>query len=829
MRALELANQPGSAMSQDKWDRFKTGQALKGRLLQELVEHNGAGAILPAGALVGPWRIIELLGSGGMAHVYLAERADGQFDQQVALKLVRRNVKLIDRLRHERQIVAGLRHPHIVSLVDGGETADGDLWFAMAVVDGVSLDRYAQEQHLDWRARLELFDAVCAAVEYAHGRTLIHRDIKPANILVDAHGHPRLLDFGIALEDGGDGSDDHVLTPGFASPEQVAGLGITTTSDIYQLGLVLRRLLGDAKPAVALHATSTLEWKAPTDTVPADSNQAYLADTVSWISMPRAVRLDLARLVARATAADQKDRYATAAALREDLAAVLARRPLAQDRDSGRVRLARLIERNRLTVVVVAIALLTLASSLTLAAVRLRDERNQAVANEQRANAVSEFLVSTLTQANPYAPQKGSVTVLEAMDHAAATLDEGSGTAPELRRQLRTTIGNVYMNLDESKRCLELLSAAQADQDLHSAAPIEQARAMILRSECHLALDERDESWRWLESAQAVLKEEGSITGDQLRAFVMVDKGQLLSLNGKLIEANALFQDALALAIRSGSVEQEYRASRMLGNNVQAAGDNPRAIELLKRAQQLATQTLGPTHRSTLTTAGSLAVAQGALKQWAEAEQTLRSALDAAESIRHRGATPDIVIAQLRDNYAQLLWQQGRFDECLVEAKLALAIYKRMASATSSQGFNPSYRAATCAYQHGQLDTAFDLATQALGYAKNGVAVGMIISQRLLAAISARRGELELSAQYLAGAEAALAQTEVASLTVRPSLQLTHALLAIRSGDVTTARAHLQRADDLIGSGGQNPAWLQQERTEIAAMIAAGADASAQP
>lgn len=131
----------------------------------------------------------------------------------------------------------------------------------------------------------------------------------------------------------------------------------------------------------------------------------------------------------------------------------------------------------------------------------LRDERNLAVANEQRANAVSEFLVNTLTQANPYAPQKGAVSVLEAMDHAAATLNENLDSSPDLRRQLRATIGNVYMNLDEAKRCLDLLGAEQAGKDLSGATPVDQARIMILHSECHLARDERDASWRWLESA----------------------------------------------------------------------------------------------------------------------------------------------------------------------------------------------------------------------------------------------------------------------------------------------------------------------------------------
>ncbi len=819
-------------MSHDKWDRFKTGQAMQGRLLQDLVAHAGAGAVLSAGALLGPWRVVELLGSGGMAHVYLAERADGQFEQQVALKVVRRNAHLIDRLRHERQIVASLRHPHIVSLVDGGETVDGDLWFAMAVVDGVAIDKYAIGRGLDWRARLRLFDAVCAAVEYAHGRALIHRDIKPANILVDSNGHPRLLDFGIALAGDGDGSDDHALTPGFASPEQLAGQAISITSDIFQLGLVLRALLIAGNPPAPSFPTTTVRIRPQNSTVVIDPDEPRRAETGEpdarctaatdhWVAMPGPARQDLAKLIARATAADSQARYATTAALREDLASVLARRPLAQDRGSTRLRLARFVERHRVSVVVVVLATLVLVSSLTAAALRLRDERNRAIANEQRATAVSEFLVNTLTQANPYAAQKGAVSVLDAMDHAASTLDRNLDNSPDLRRELRATIGSVYLNLDEASRCLDLLAAAQAEQDLGGAAATDRARSLILRSECHLALDQREAAWHWLDSAQAALEGVHGVSADQLRAFILVDRGQLLSLDGKLIEANTILEQALVLALQSGDSEQAYRANRFLGYNLQNAGENELAVSAFTHALELATQTLGPAHRNTLTTAGNLAVSLGRLQRWDEADATIKNALVAAESIRHRGATPDIVIAQLRDSYANLLWQQDRLDECIVEARLSLEIYQRMAAQGSTQGFNPSWRVATCAYQGGQLDLAFDYATQALGFAENGAPMGVINALRMLAAVAARRDELALAADYLARADAALAKTEVANPNVLTALHLTRALLAVRSGDVAAARAHLAQAEDSVKPPGQYAGWLQQEHADVVAMIEA--------
>lgn len=135
------------------YDRFATGQAMQGPLMRALLENASGGPLLQPGARIGPWRILELLGSGGMSHVYLAERCDGAFEQQVALKLVRHNADLIHRLRHERQLIAHLRHPHIVSLIDSDETADGDLWLAMGLVEGMPIDQYAHQNRLDWRAR----------------------------------------------------------------------------------------------------------------------------------------------------------------------------------------------------------------------------------------------------------------------------------------------------------------------------------------------------------------------------------------------------------------------------------------------------------------------------------------------------------------------------------------------------------------------------------------------------------------------------------------------------------------------------------------------------
>ncbi len=766
-------------------DRFRTGAALRGRLFGHLVDEAGAGPKLSSGAEVGPWTVLELLGSGGMANVYLAKRTDDAFEQFVALKVVRRNTGLVDRLRHERDLIAALRHPHIVSLIDAGETPEGDLWLAMALVEGVPIDAYAEQLKLDWRARIELFDAVCGAVEYAHGRALIHRDIKPANILVDGDGHPRLLDFGIAFEQSAGDGGDRAMTPGYAAPEQIAGEPLTTSTDIYQLGLVLKRLM-------------------QAGTAPA---------------MPSSARFDLTALIDRALAAEPARRHATVSALREDLAALLARRPLAQHATSLRIRAARFGERHRLPIVVAAVATLALSIGLIASAVQLRNERDRALANEQRAQAIAKFLVDTLAQANPWGASAGGGTVLEAMDRAAERLDAGLDESIDVRRELREAIANVYTMIDEPKRCLSLLSSPSAEQDGRAASGVQQAKLAIMRSECHLALDEREPSWTWLDRAERALADNATPEADRLRAWILADKGQLLSLNGKLEEANLELERALTLAKRSGSHEQEYRSYRMLGVNLQASNQFERSADLLRRAAEISAKTLGPTHRSTLTTIGHLAASLDRIGRTEEAERLLQQALASLGTVKLRDGDAQIVTAQLQFNLATLYFQRLRLDECIVHARAAYDTTVGGTPESSSQAFNPAWRVATCAYLAGDFELADEFATHALRYAHNGVPVGVINAERMLAAVAARAGDAARANEHLQRAETAFASTEVTSPTILTALQLTRALCALARNDRLAAAQHLSDADQRLASGKNNPAWLTQERAQVAALI----------
>jgi len=341
---------------------------------------------LTPGRRIGAYEILEEIAVGGMGAVYRAVRADGQYKQQVALKIVRSELgaeSTTGRFRIERQILASLNHPNIAKILDGGTTADGVLYLVMELVEGQRLDEYCDTHKLAATERLELFLQICAAVQYAHQRLIIHRDIKPGNILVNAEGVPKLLDFGIAkiLEPSEAGSQPEQtislvrqLTPSYASPEQIKGDPITTASDIYSLGVVLYELLTGRTPYnVPTHTPHELS-RAVCETEPERPSVAvlrkqFLADgsslpaTLEGTPEKLSKRLsgDLDNIVLMALRKEPQRRYASVEQLREDIRRHLENLPVIARKDTARYRMTKFIARHKVGVAATAVVVLTLA------------------------------------------------------------------------------------------------------------------------------------------------------------------------------------------------------------------------------------------------------------------------------------------------------------------------------------------------------------------------------------------------------------------------------------------------------------------------------------
>jgi len=346
-----------------------------------------------AGLRVGAFRLVREIGRGGMSVVYLGERVDGDFTQEVAVKVLDaplRHVDTLQRFRAERQILASFAHPHIVSLLDGGVTADGHAYLVMERVDGEPLTRYCAARRLGLEERLALMQRVCAAVQYAHQHGVVHRDLKPANILVTPDGVVKVLDFGVAkLLDTAPGAANNAtiaaglrpLTPNYASPEQLRGLPVTTASDIYALGVLAYEVVAGARPYDLSNQTLDVMLKIVTEVDPArPSVAAARAEALPYDS--HRLRGDLDAIVLKAMSKEPTERYGSAQQLAADLTRHANSEPVEARPPSVGYVLARLARRHRAAFAAAAVSLVALVAALSVSLWQTR----RAVAERRRAD-----------------------------------------------------------------------------------------------------------------------------------------------------------------------------------------------------------------------------------------------------------------------------------------------------------------------------------------------------------------------------------------------------------------------------------------------------------
>jgi serine/threonine-protein kinase len=443
--------------------------------------HDGA---LEVGDRVGPYRVIHELGRGGMGIVYRAERADGEFVQIVALKLVRRGLDSDEttvRFRRERQILAQLDHPSIARLLDGGLHTDGRPYFAMELVEGEPITTYCDRQRLSVDARLRLFCRVCEAVQYAHGRLIVHRDLKPANIFVTTTGDLKLLDFGIAKlltdDDAAQateltGAGLRPLTPAYAAPEQLRGEPVSTAADVYTLGVILFELLAGRRPFEAASSgfdRSPLDADPPRPSnvlVPKGRDEARSIDEIahargvaSRALAPR-LRGDLDAIVLKALRREPQHRYTGAAALVDDLERFLQGRPVSARPDGRRYRAGKFVRRHRVGLAVAVSLVLSLVGGLAATTWQARAKTLEA----QKAEAVKAFLISIFQGADPVQAAGRDITLRQVLDEGAERAQRDLAGQPAVQGELLTVLAAIYAELAMTDRADALTDRAR---DIH--------------------------------------------------------------------------------------------------------------------------------------------------------------------------------------------------------------------------------------------------------------------------------------------------------------------------------------------------------------------------
>ncbi len=437
------------------------------------------------GRRVGPYKIVERIGIGGMGEVYRAFRADDQYRMQVALKVVRGGQDsgfVVNRFKNERQILASLDHPNIARLHDGGTTEDGVPYFVMELIDGQLIDQYCNHHKLSVTERLKLFVQACSAVQYAHQRLIIHRDIKPSNILVTSDGTPKLLDFGIAKlldPEAVTGQFEttltviRLLTPGYASPEQIKGEPITTASDVYSLGVVLYELLTghhpyhrpSSTPQEIADAVCEVEPEKPSVVAHRMETADKHRDSQGSAAVPeipdrpaeklrKRLRGDLDNIVLMALRKDPQRRYASVEQLAQDIRRHIEHLPVVARKDTVAYRTSKFIARHKVGVVVAALVTVALLSALGMTLRQARIARAERARAEQRFNDVRKLANSLMFDIHDAIRDLSGSTAARKLlvDRALQYLDslaqESAGT-PGLQRELAAAyerVGDVQGN-----------------------------------------------------------------------------------------------------------------------------------------------------------------------------------------------------------------------------------------------------------------------------------------------------------------------------------------------------------------------------------------------
>ncbi|MEZ5330780.1 MAG: serine/threonine-protein kinase [Thermoanaerobaculia bacterium] len=666
-----------------------------------------------SGRLLGPYRLLRELGRGGMGVVYLAERADGAYEQRVALKILPPSLRsevLDRRFVLERRILARLEHPGIARLLDGGVDEEGRPYLVLEYVDGEPLTAWCDARSLGVDGRLELFLQVCDAVQFAHARLVVHRDLKPSNILVDGDGRVKLLDFGIAklLAEGGD-TEATVLTrlglrpytPGYAAPEQVRGEPITVGTDVYGLGALLYELLCGLRPLEEGGAArrGRWQWREP------ERPSARLVDTaarqrrgtsgvVSAVeraacrggrpdALARRLAGDLDTIALTALREEPGQRYPSVQALADDVRRHRDGLPIAARPAGLAYRARKFVRRHRVGVTAGTLTALALVAGLAGTAWQARvagREREAARAEAAKAEQVAAFLAGVFSQANPLESKGEEMTVRQALDRGAARIDEDLADQPLVRAELGTVLGSTYLELGDTERAEELVEGALALRREHLAAEdpeiAETLRVLGLVRYRQGDFDGAVASW-----TDALGIVERSLGPDAPEAAkVLNNLGIVYGRTARYEEGIAAYDRALAIDERRFGPDavEVAKVSLNLGTLLSARREDERAMAAYERALAIYERVLGPDHPYVAGALGNMAYIRLRREEYDGLEEIVRRML--AIYRKAYGPVHENVGTSLKV-LGDLLAATGRADEAAEAYREAVDVNRRASGA----------------------------------------------------------------------------------------------------------------------------------------------------
>ncbi len=644
---------------------------------------------LPEGSRIGAYRVEHLLGRGGMGEVYAAARDDGQFEQLVAIKLINAEFAHEPALfLAERRILAGLEHPGITRLFDGGLSGDGRPYMVMERVDGQDLLSWCRSHRLGLEARLQLFIQLCEAMGYAHRRLVVHRDIKPSNVLVTAAGTPKLLDFGIAhligaAKPAADAGSLR-LTPAYAAPEQLAGGEITTATDVYALGGLLYRLLTDRPPLELSGLPAALAIDRAVNETPPPPSTAVKAGGKGLIA-PRRLRGDLDAIVLKALAKDPQERYANAGGLEQDLRRYLRREPVDAVRATPGYLLSRFVDRHRLLSAAASLVLLTVLSALVLIlhyAGQLRVQRDIARNEANAAQQVTDYLISLFNAVSPARTGGKPIEPRTLVDQGKAQLEEQLKDQPLLRARLLGTVGALYCELGLSEECRRNVERALQMQRADPGADAQiTAQLHYWLGQAYSAETDYSDAERSLRESLAQMETQQPPRNNAIAA-TLTTLGYVLRSQQKIPDSIAALERA-RLLLRNARGADSLDSAETLGSlalSYQEAGRTDAAILLAQQRIELVRQGLGPSDLRYFDALDDYAEVMASAGHGAQAEQARREVV--AGYSRIYGAVSQRTL-DAKSNLGNFLMYEGHLVEATAWMNQALDGYRELESVES--------------------------------------------------------------------------------------------------------------------------------------------------
>lgn len=674
------------------------------------------------GRRLGVWRLTQPIGQGGMGMVYLAERDDGEFVQQAAIKIMRAGADshvVMQRFRVERQILARLDHPNIAHVLDGGISEEGIPWFALEYIDGVSLLAWCDAKKLSIRQRLILFLSVCSAVSYAHARLVVHRDLKPANILVDSGGHAKLLDFGIAKildEDGAiaqTGTLLRMLTPEYAAPEQLRGETVTTSVDIYALGMILFEMLTGAYPykgpitsvTVISNAVLTQDpMRASTAFTQRDfmsgsrSNRETAERKLTAYGCPpkrvrKQLRGDLDAILSKALRKEPSRRYQTVAELGADIRAYLDLKPVSARLGNRRYRIERFIRRHTTGVIATTLAVLALVAglgaSLRFAQVA-ENERAMAQDEAKKAEAIGDFLRNLFVSTDPANTDGHDPRASELLEKGASDLALRVDLDGESRSAMLAEISNAFLSLDQYERALEYAEKAN-EAAVTSGNPRSRIEALVQLGSVLNQLRRLAEALAYFEEARRLYDSEG-ISDPMLSSEIDSSAAIVLNNLGRRREALAHLRSAFGPELSGSALAPgQHQMLQLYAVLLAEAGQANEAVAIMESAHASLSNRPDFSLLDRSNVSAALGHAYLRADRPADAEMLFREALDLRERIYGKD---HISTATSLNNVSIALRDQGKYVEAADYALRCLEVNKqnlppsneRIASASIAAG-----------------------------------------------------------------------------------------------------------------------------------------------